>query len=183
MTLVDWLTLIALIAGPLLAVQITQILDRTREKQNRKIAIFQTLMITRATTLASDHIRALNAIELEFHSGKKDDHRVVEAWRAYLAHLNTQQYEGWPAKRLELFTELLHVLASVLGYRLDKSSLRVPSYYPVAAGDLESDQYLIRKATLDLLEGKTALQVSPVGHLDNQEPPLPAQTSVPAMVR
>jgi hypothetical protein len=77
MRLADWLTITAILLGPILAVQISQWLDRRRDRLYRKIWVFQTLMATRVTTLNQEHVRALNAIEFEFHGSNKGDHRVL----------------------------------------------------------------------------------------------------------
>jgi hypothetical protein len=67
----------ATLLGPVLAVQAQKWIERAREKTQRKIAIFRTLMATRATFLSPAHVEALNAIPIEFYGNKKN-HRPVE---------------------------------------------------------------------------------------------------------
>ncbi len=47
-----WLTIIAVIAGPILAVQIQKFLEGLKEKKARKVIVFKDLMSTRAAGLA-----------------------------------------------------------------------------------------------------------------------------------
>jgi hypothetical protein len=135
-------------------------------------------MTTRARILAPEHLRALNTIEFEFHGKNAHDRHVVEAWRSYLAHLSATGLppEVFDQKRQELFVDLLHALTEALGFSFEKSSLRNPSYYPVALGDLENDNYQIRKATLALLNGQIALPV--YADPEVRSPPLPAATAI-----
>ena len=63
----EWVTVAAIIIGPILAIQIQKILDNLREKKKRRITIFKTLMSTRATRLNKEHVEALNMIDIEFY--------------------------------------------------------------------------------------------------------------------
>jgi hypothetical protein len=62
----DILTIIALILGPILTVQVQKFIDRAKEGKNRRLWVFKTLMATRHATLSIDHVAALNRIDLEF---------------------------------------------------------------------------------------------------------------------
>ena len=63
----DWITVIAVIAGPILAVQAQKFVESFREKKQRRSAIFKTLMSTRAERLHREHVQALNMIDIEFY--------------------------------------------------------------------------------------------------------------------
>jgi hypothetical protein len=52
------LTIVALIAGPIMAVLITRHLDDQRMYKARHMDVFRTLMRTRRAVLSSDHIGA-----------------------------------------------------------------------------------------------------------------------------
>src|SRR6185295_14020788 len=89
MRLVDFLTIAAILLGPIIAIRITTYLERRRESYNRKERAFRTLMATRATRLSGDHVQALNMIDIEFYEKKKwkknsKNKAVVEAWMEYL---------------------------------------------------------------------------------------------------
>lgn len=62
----DWIMVAAMIAGPILAVQAQKIIESLQRKRDRRLTLFFTLMSTRATRLAPDHVSALNMIDIEF---------------------------------------------------------------------------------------------------------------------
>ena len=77
---------IATLISPTIAVQVERWLENQRKKR-RKLWIFATLMTTRATRTAPDHVMALNAIELMFNGDSEKDRAVVNSWRIYFDHL------------------------------------------------------------------------------------------------
>ena len=108
------LMVIATALSPLIAVQVTRYLDDRNEQRGRKLAIFKTLMATRAYTLAPAHVEALNRIDLEFSAKRTSEKAVLDVWQQYLDHLGNRalQPEAWGAKRAELLVDLLHVMAA-----------------------------------------------------------------------
>jgi hypothetical protein len=84
MTVADWLMILAVLLGPIIAVRLTRHLDNRKEIRERKLWIFKTLMATRASTLSPHHVEALNRIDLEFSPKNKKEKPVLEAWKAYL---------------------------------------------------------------------------------------------------
>jgi hypothetical protein len=52
--------------SPVIAVQVSEFLARRRAARERRLQIFRALMVTRAERLSSEHVRALNSIDLEF---------------------------------------------------------------------------------------------------------------------
>ena len=53
MKIADLVMILAVFAGPIVAVQLSRYLDRKKEIHERKLVIFKTLMATRATTLSA----------------------------------------------------------------------------------------------------------------------------------
>lgn len=153
--------IMAVLLGPIIAVQVSKFIDRTNEARSRRLKIFKTLMATRGTTLAPAHIEALNMIDLEFDSSYKKDKAVKTAWKIYLDHLNDRHYpqDSWGAKRVELLVDLLHTMALSLNYDFDKSHIRNTTYLPEGVGDVENDQLLIRKSIVALLQGHISLPI------------------------
>lgn len=151
--------------GPLLAVQVTVFLERQRQAQERRFAIFRTLMATRTTELSLDHVQALNMIDIEFYNGGQKSKGILQAWRCYLDHLNDMQSytpETWSEKRTELFIDLLHKMALYFNYGFDTVHLKRTSYFPRGHGEVEKDQYEIRKALVSLLKGEASLPIKVV---------------------
>lgn len=68
-----WLTILALIVGPIAAVQTQVWLERRRERGNRKLEIFKTLMRARGSPLSREHVDALNTLTLEFPGNSPPD--------------------------------------------------------------------------------------------------------------
>lgn len=84
MQIQDWLMILAVLAGPIVAVQLTRFVDNKKEQRERKLAIFKTLMATRAYSVSPQHVEALNRIDLEFLNKNKKERNVVYSWKRYL---------------------------------------------------------------------------------------------------
>ena len=76
-------SVVAIIVGPVIAVRMTRKQDALREVRQRKLDVYRTLMQTRASRLAVEHVRALNTIPVEFYSIAP----VMTAFREYIASL------------------------------------------------------------------------------------------------
>lgn len=155
----DWLILATTLLSPVIAVQVTEFLNRRRQAHDEQLRIFRTLMTTRASNLDASHVQALNTIDVVFSgkSGKQEE--VRRQWKQYLDHLNDKNYprEHWETKRKELLVELLDTMGRHLGFNFDKTHIKNQSYYPQGHGDLEQDQFKIRQALLEVFTGKRPL--------------------------
>lgn len=159
--LADIVMVLAVLLAPLLAVQVSEYLREGKDAKARKLSIFKTLMATRASPLAAERVQALNMVDTEFHSSKKAEREVVEAWEVYLAHLNTlQSGPDWVTRQEDLYLELLFRMAQALGYALKKSEIKRTSYFPVRFGQTEFDNLRIRAGLAELVEGKRALKIT-----------------------
>jgi hypothetical protein len=164
MSIADWLMISAVLLGPIIAVQLTRFLDNKKEERERKLQVFKTLMATRAYTVSWDHVVALNRIDLEFDKDNKKEKAVIEAWKAYLDLLGdkTMTPEQWAVKRVDLLVELLHKMAQVLDYDFDKTHIKNSSYSPVAHGNIEDEQKVLRAGLIQVLEGKRPIPMTVV---------------------
>ena len=177
----DWSVIIATIAGPILAVQAQKWIERLRERRGRKLRVFQQLMATRASRLSTDHVQALNMIDLVFygthffgiHRRSKGETSVVEAWHEYHDHLGNKfddsTFAIWNTKGEELFVNLLFAIATDVHFKFDRVQLKKGSYAPIAHGDLEHEQTLIRKSVLKLLSGQSTLKMDVASFPLNEE--------------
>ena len=171
MQIEDWLVIGAVLLAPLIAIQVTRHFEHKKQKREEKLRVFKTLMATRATNIAPSHVEALNMIDVSFYEGGKKNEGVTSSWKVYLDHLNDKDYpkESWEPKRKELFIELLHTMAVALDYDFDKSHIKNTSYYPTGHGDIEDDQYHLRKGLVGLLRGELSLPMhltKPVSSLE-----------------
>ena len=60
------LTIIAIVAGPIIAVWMTRRADERRQAYFRRLEVYRNLMLTRSVRIAPDHVRALNLVPVEF---------------------------------------------------------------------------------------------------------------------
>lgn len=159
MDLKDWLVVLATLAAPLFAVQVTQFLDRRRQQREEQLRVFKTLMATRAANLDPRHVEALNVIDVVFHSNTKSQVNIRHLWKQYLDHLSDKTYpkDSWGSRRVELMVELLHAMAVFLGFDFDKTHIKNQCYYPEGYGNLEDEQGVIRKSLAEILSGTRPL--------------------------
>jgi hypothetical protein len=161
-TLEAWLTIAAIIIGPIAALLIQKHLEERRARQNRRIKIFQALMANRASRLSPGWVQALNGIETEFYGEK----RVIDAWRVVVDHLNAGgskdplQIGRWTEALANLADEMLFEMGRSLGYDFDKVTIKRNAYYPSGWGEVELENHALRKKFLELLEGKRRLPVA-----------------------
>lgn len=52
MTIADWIMILAVLLGPIIAVQLTRYLDNKKENRERKLQVFKTLIATRSYIVA-----------------------------------------------------------------------------------------------------------------------------------
>lgn len=169
MRISDWLNVLAIVLSPLIALEISRRLDRRRAVEARRLELFRSLMATRASGLAPEHVRALNMIDVEFTGRDNKSRDVLRAWKAYVDHLNTPAgSEVWGARREDMLVELLYNMAVALGYDFDKTHIRRTSYFPKGYGDLEWDQLQMRKSLLSVLQGKASLPIWLTNGADNR---------------
>ncbi|WP_347251277.1 DUF6680 family protein [Legionella sp.] len=156
----EWITIVAIVIGPILAVQIQKWIERYNEKNERMLNIFKTLMATRGARVSFEHVRALNMIDTEFVGIKK----VILAWKNYLDCLNSNcenenQLEIWAEKRDNLFVVLLKEMATHLRYDFDDVHLKKAVYTPRAHGQEEADLWLIRDQIKKIFSGEQSISV------------------------
>lgn len=160
----DWVMIFAVIAGPVLAIQIQKYIERIKEEKERQIRVFKDLMATRASTLAYQHVVALNMVGLEFQ-GKKYA-KVVNAWKTYLDHLGSfpnddeSMAKAWAEKRNDQLSDLLYEMGNSLGFDFDKVHIKKAGYIPKAYGDQENDQNYIRRSLVEVFLGERSIPLS-----------------------
>ncbi len=159
-----WLTILAVIAGPILAVQIQKYLEGLKENKARKVQVFKDLMATRAATLAYQHVVALNMVGLEFQG--KHYTKVVNAWKTYLDHLasfpkdDEPMAKVWVEKKNDLLSDLLYEMGVSLGFDFDKVHIKKAGYIPKAYSDQEDEQNFIRKCFVEMFLEQRAIPLN-----------------------
>jgi len=164
----DWLSIIAILLSPIIALQVQRYIDFFRERKSRKMRIFETIMTTRAERLSQYHVQSLNMIDIDFYgirvlgfnwkTSKEKD--VLNAWKTYLDHLNTHEeltgniLDNWVLRTDELFTDLLFEMSRAIGYDFDKVHLKRSIYTPRAHGSQILDNESIKQNLVQILDGK-----------------------------
>jgi hypothetical protein len=159
----EWLTIFAIILGPITAVQAQKWIERATEKQRQRVEIFKTLMSMRAYPLSLPHVNALNTINLVFTGKDKPDTEVRRKWEIYLNKLLEPFPESEPDQKIfvddrtKRLTDLLVVLAKALHFKLDEEDIR-RVYVPIAHTQEILENQVIRQLLVQLLHGKLALK-------------------------
>jgi hypothetical protein len=180
----EMLTIIALVAGPIMAVLITRHLDDSRTYRARRMDVFRTLMRTRRAILTPDHIGALNLVEIEFAK----DLSVMAAWKLLFTNFGNPQArrederldgitnQAEIVKRNELFgqrlsqerqsllAKLLHQMARTLGFKVEQLEIFEGGYTPQFWVNVESEQETIRKFAVDLATANRALPIAVIDY-------------------
>lgn len=180
---------IAIIVGPILAIQVQKIIEWFTQRKNAKKAIFKTLMSTRGIPLSPNHVQALNMIDIEFHGRRKKNEKVIATWRLYLDHLSDcpketkksdyrTKLDAWTKKSADVFNDMLFEMAAALGYKFDKVLLKRGAYTPIYYDEAELDQHIIRKGVTDLFLGLKSIPIRiiedmPVKDKENTQDPPP----------
>jgi hypothetical protein len=160
MTISDGLIIASTILGPILAVQAQKWIERYRESQRQKVAIFSTLMTTRATRISPEHVRALNTIDIVFRGDKS----VIDRWHEYHDALSpiTQPTD-------DKFIELLYAMSNRLKFHFDKVMLRRVVYLPQGHVDAETSQVEIQRHLLQMLQGQHEIQKGMLEYLEGRK--------------
>lgn len=177
MNIDTWAVVLATIVGPVAAVFITRWNDQRRERRNRLLHVYRVLMATRRSNVSQDHVAAINLVEVEFHGVKP----VIEAWSAYLTHLNTRAGDAlehgniWNDRRSELLAVLLVKIAAHLGITKGEIEILHGGYAPQAWGIREDKLDAVQDYAIRLSEGKAVLPLSVVQQAppNNPYPPPP----------
>lgn len=184
----DVIMTIAVIAGPIFAVQAQKFVEGFKEKRSRRMNIFRSLMSTRAEKLSREHVQALNMIDIEFYGRRipilniryqtPKEKSVTEAWKDYKNHLNkgsSASSDGdqsqWVNKMNDLFTTLLYKMSQSLGYDYDKVQLENDCYRPEAHNTIENLQVAILSGFADVINKQKPLNIRIVDIVNEQQTP------------
>ncbi len=164
-------TIIAILAGPIVALWMTRRIDDRREAQRRRLEVYRSLMLTGSARRSFDHVRALNSVLVEF-----DDYKEVSgSYRKYIQHLNSplpavDQQHHFFEQQSDFFYDLLMHIGKSLGYNFDKRDLERLSYYPKVWWDDELTQRNLQQLLVQVLEGKRSFPIALAQHSDGTSP-------------
>lgn len=157
--LIDWLTIVAIIIGPLVGIWVTRFIDKAKEKQHQKWQIFVTLIKMRGQFLSYENVGALNMIPIIF----RDETDVILKWKSLISVFNDT---GWndQAKIPSLnnsvhnrVLDLIEVIGKALGANLPNENEFKIGYSPMLWKTIEDEQSQIRQGLISLLNRKSAI--------------------------
>lgn len=174
-------TIIAIVYGPIKAVEITRKKDIERDADARKRLILSTLMRTRKMVMNADHVGALNQVQLEFFNHVD----VLVAYKAYIANLSEtvpapgNALDNFLARRSDLFFDLLHTIAKASGVTIDRHELDRLAYVPFGWQTEQNEIQAFRTAMLALLNGQRTLLIAPGQPTPQTQPVQQGQSPYP----
>ena len=165
----DWLTILAIIVGPIFALMAQRLLDVIREKKRARMAIYLNLMASRATPLNVNHLAALNSIDVIFN--RRDDAKIREAWRRVLDHVVLDLPPlDWNEKFNDLRAELYRQIGLSVRYDFTTDYLKRNIYHPRYQSEAELDLLALRQALKGALS-EHGLKVQIVAEPSTQSKP------------
>ena len=178
----DWVMVTSVLLGPILAVQAQKIVEAMKEKRARRLAIFKSLMSTRAERVSREHVQALNLIDIEFYGPMyfgvryqtKSEKAVTNSWKNYNSHLNDktfESFEAWTRHGDDLFTKLLYEMSRALGYDFDEVQLKRDAYKPEAHVNLENAQLTVLDGLAKIVNNTSTLPIRIVENPSTESPP------------
>lgn len=179
----DWITVCAVILGPIFAVQAQKIIESIREKKSRRLSLFKKLMSTRGERLNREHVQALNMIDIEFYGRRllgsrfqnKREKAVTNAWKNYNDNLssksNYESLEMWFKDGDSLFIKLLYEMSQSLGYDYDEVQLKRDCYRPEAHANVENAQLNVLEGLAKVLNQERSLPMAVTYFPGMEQPP------------
>jgi hypothetical protein len=148
---------VAALLGPIFAVQAQKWIEQWRAEKDRRVWIFRTLMATRATRLAPEHVEALNSIPLDFYGVKA----VMDRWEEYFSRLSKEatSLEVWHAEAQRLFIALVTEIGKTIGYKFNAAEME-RIYFPQGHQTLQNDQQLIQRGLALWLTGQLPVKMA-----------------------
>lgn len=177
----------ATLIGPVVAVQVQKWIERSREKRNRQLVVFEALMATRATRMSVRHIDALNAIPIAFYGRGKRLEKIRTEWNDYLSHLSDKNkieanIEVWRGEQIPKIVSLIHEISQYLGFSFSKNEIENGIYLPEGHVTQEADQQTVLAGFARIFRGERGLPIwvnnfhlKPEEIMENVTTPSPAE--------
>ena len=148
----DWITVAAIVLGPINALLSQRVLDGLRVKKQRRVNFYLTIMSLRGTWLNPESVKAHNSIDVVF--GDRKDKPIRDAWAAVLQHATTarpdrnnarEAAQGWDARLLDLRVDLYQLLGAAVGFNHTVDYIKTHFYYPLYHVGAEFEEMQIRQ--------------------------------------
>lgn len=154
MTLSEWLTIAAIVLGPILAVATQLWFQARKQKRDLKLWVFNTLMSRRASWINQEFVQAFNVVDsvyydyTEIRAKRREFLEIANAAGKANRDLTAAEHE----RCKDLLSEMLAKMGKELGLTFDHTQIKDTGYYPAGLEKLPA-------ATLAVLEGRTDLSI------------------------
>lgn len=154
MTTAEISIVIALVLNPVVAIIISLWYQRRKEKRQQKFNSFFALVSHRDTTfLSPTFVSQLNTIDIVFH----DCPKILAAWKKYYERLNSLNHPQDVTSLHHLKLDLLHDIATHLGYKEWRQTDIDKYYLPNAIADQQNLNMEVQKELLSYLKNGNAV--------------------------
>lgn len=166
LTIAEWLTLAAILLGPIFAVLTQLCMQARKAKRDTKMWVFNTLMAYRSMVVNINFVQAFNLVDVVFYKNtqvrKKRKEFLDLTTAAGGRDLTPQEVE----KLKDIVAEMLAKMGKELKYDFGHTEIKDTGYYPKAIGVVDDATLAIREKGLAVLEGKANIGVV----IKNEEP-------------
>ena len=123
-----WLTLLAIVVGPVIAVVITLIVEGRRKSRETQLHVLRMLISTRHLPSDPTYSTAINLVPVEFNRHTT----VMDAWNLYIEAVRFQPGDGDQTTHDRLLTArqttLIFRIMQALGFSLSESDIQISAY-------------------------------------------------------
>jgi hypothetical protein len=183
----EWLTIAAILLGPILAVATQLWFQARKAKRDAKVWVFNTLMGLRPQILHVDFVKAFNMIDVVFYS----DEVIRKGRREFMAVASSAANRDLSPNELErmndLLAEMLAKIGKELGLEFDHTEIKNTGYYPKGFLEMQNAVAGIIKHGVAVLEGKenigVAIKELSAPGAPQPSAPAPAVPAAPAIQR
>jgi hypothetical protein len=168
LTVGEWITVAAIILGPILAVATQLWFQARKTKRDSKLWVFNTLMGLRASFVNPNFVQAINLVDTVFYGNsevrakRKEFLTLVTGVKG--RDLTLQEID----KIKDLIAEMLAKMGKELGFEFDHTEIKDTGWYPIGFEIQENTAMALRKQGLAVLEGKAN-----IGVVIKEQPPIP----------
>jgi len=137
----EWLTLLAIVVGPVVAVILTLITEAQRRSREQRLEIFRTIITTRHLPGDARYSSSINLVPVEYNGSR----RVLDAYNAYIEETRFRAQPGDEEKKYRVLAsrqaKLIYEMANDLGFKLRESDLEIQAY--AADGFIQRDNMVL----------------------------------------
>ena len=139
--LYEWLTLIGIVVGPIVAVLLTLRIAGRRRVHDQRVQVLKTLLTTRHLPGDPAYSVAINMIPVEFNNSPK----VIAKWHSYMEAVNvrpsTDNLEQHFRVTSTRQTKLIFEVMRELGFQLAETDIQTTAY--AADGFIQRDNIML----------------------------------------